>query len=188
MKRIHLCFCLLLVSCTADNSRLRLSDPAVTLKSIVSERKIPKDALSIIIRKAKRTLSVYYKAEELIVYPCVLGFDPVGDKMKEGDGRTPEGKFRIRSMYPHKSWSYFIWFDYPNEVSRQRFEQRKAEGIIPRTASIGGEVGIHGVPAGRNDLIEKNSDWTLGCISLTTENITDLYQSIGTKTTIEILK
>lgn len=159
-----------------------------SLKEIVAERKIPKKDLKIVIRKAARTLSVYFKEEQLISYPCVLGFAPVGDKMQEGDGKTPEGKFKIKSMYPHKSWSYFIWFDYPNDVSRQRFNDRKAKGTIPADAKIGGDIGIHGVPAGNNELIEKSVDWTLGCISLTTENITDLYQSIGTETSIEILK
>lgn len=158
------------------------------LKDLVESRKLPKKELRIVIRKAKRTLSVYHKDELLISYPCVLGFAPEGDKMQEGDGKTPEGKFKIKSMYPHKSWSYFIWFDYPNEVSRQRFNKRKADGTIPASAKIGGDIGIHGVPAGMNDLIEKSTDWTLGCISLTTENITDLYQSIGTETSIEILK
>ncbi len=158
------------------------------LKDIVESRKLPKKDLRIVIRKAARTLSVYYKEESLITYPCVLGFAPEGDKMQEGDGKTPEGKFKIKSMYPHRGWSYFIWFDYPNDVSRQRFNKRKADGTIPQSARIGGDVGIHGVPEGMNDLIEKSTDWTLGCISLTTENITDLYQSIGTETSIEILK
>lgn len=178
-----------LVSCGSGDQKLliaNVSDHA--LQDIVSSRKLPKGGLRILVRKAARTLSVYYKDELLITYPCVLGFDPVGDKMQEGDGKTPEGKFAVRAMYAHKSWSYFIWFDYPNEVSRTRFNQRKKSGAIPADATIGGEVGIHGVPAGRNDLIEKSSDWTLGCISLTTENITDLYKSISTKTSIEILK
>ena len=62
------------------------------------------------------------------------------------------------------------------------------EYLKDKNAKIGGEVGIHGVPEGSNDLIEKGMDWTLGCISLSTEDITDLYQSIGSKTQIEILK
>lgn len=164
------------------------ADPVKTLKSIVDSRKIPKHELRIVVRKSARTLSVYHQEELLITYPCVLGFAPEGDKMQQGDGKTPEGKFRIKSMYPHRSWSYFIWFDYPNAVSYQRFNKRKADGTIPKSARIGGEVGIHGVPEGNDELIEKSMDWTLGCISLTTQNITDLYQSIGIETSIEILK
>lgn len=159
-----------------------------SLKDIVSERKINGKDLVIYIEKAKRKLHVKYKTEILISYPCVLGFEPNGDKMQQGDGKTPEGKFGIRSMYPHKSWSYFIWIDYPNAESWKRFKKRKADGTIAKDAKIGGEVGIHGVPTGSDDLISSKEDWTLGCISLKTSDITDLYQSISKETTIEIVK
>jgi lipoprotein-anchoring transpeptidase ErfK/SrfK len=39
-----------------------------------------------------------------------------------------------------------------------------------------------------NEIIEKKIDWTLGCISLSTKDITDLYQSFGLETTKEILE
>ncbi|MGV3632467.1 MAG: L,D-transpeptidase family protein [Bacteroidota bacterium] len=158
-----------------------------SLQEIVKERKIPGKSLKIYIQKKKRKLSVFYKDSCLISYPCVLGFAPDGDKMQEGDGKTPEGKFGIRSMYPHKSWSYFIWFDYPNATSRERFKKRKADGTIPKSARIGGEVGIHGVPEGYDSAIDNKEDWTLGCISLKTADITDLYKSISTETKIEIV-
>lgn len=143
--------------------------------------------LKILIDKSDYTLSVLHKDSLLIVYPCVFGFDPVSDKMQEGDGATPEGEFGIRSMYPHKSWSYFIWIDYPNEESWRRFRKRKADETIEPTATIGGEVGIHGVPNGADDLISSKRNWTLGCISLSTNDITDLYKSIGSGTKIEIV-
>jgi murein L,D-transpeptidase YafK len=191
-KQSWILFVLIFASCTGE---LKFR-PAVAnstenqkpLKEIVAERKIPTADLLIYIEKAKRTLSVKYKDETLISYPCVLGFAPEGDKMLEGDGKTPEGKFSIISMYPHKSWSYFIWFDYPNETAKARFNARKKSGEIDKNARIGGEVGIHGVPKGDTEIMKNRTDWTLGCISLSTENITDLYQSIGSKTKIEIVK
>ncbi len=156
-----------------------------SLQEIVKERKIPGKELKIYVKKAKRTLSVIYKDSCLITYPCVLGFAPEGDKMQEGDGKTPEGKFGIKSMYPHKSWTYFIWFDYPNKTSYARFEKRKKDGTIPKNARIGGEVGIHGVPDGYDSAIDEKQDWTLGCISLKNADITDLYKSISQETKIE---
>lgn len=144
--------------------------------------------LLIFIDKSASTLQVFHKDSLLITYPCVLGFEPVADKMKEGDGATPEGEFGIRSMYPHKNWSYFIWIDYPNEESWKRFRKRKSDGTIESNATVGGEVGIHGVPGDRDDLISSKTNWTLGCISLTTADITDLYKSIGSATKIEIVK
>jgi murein L,D-transpeptidase YafK len=176
-----------LFACKSNTSKL-IGNEQKTLKTIVTERKISGDALKIFIEKEKRTLSVFYNDEKLISYPCVLGFSPTGDKMKEGDGKTPEGKFGIRSMYKHKNWSYFIWIDYPNEESWKRFNSRKKSGEIDSKATIGGEIGIHGVPAGNDDLIKNVSDWTLGCVSLTTNDITDLYQAISLKTKIEIVK
>ncbi len=157
-----------------------------SLQEIVAAQKIPKNELSILVDKSDYTLAVYHDSKKLIEYPCVLGFNPVDDKSREGDGCTPEGTFKIRSKYAHKSWSYFIWIDYPNASSWEKFKRRKAEGKIPSDATIGGEVGIHGVPTGMNDLIDNKSNWTLGCISLKTEHITDLYKSIGSATTITI--
>ncbi len=170
-----------------QNSSIRI-DSSKTLKEIVSSRKIQPRDLKILVKKAERVVEILFKDELLIKYPCVLGFDPVGDKMQEGDGKTPEGKFKIKAMYPHKSWSYFIWFDYPNQSSYLKFKERKANNMISPTATIGGEVGFHGVPERNDEIIEKKIDWTLGCISLSTKNIKDLYQSIGLETTIEIIK
>lgn len=161
---------------------------AKTLLQLVEERKIPKSKLRILIYKAQRKMEVYYLQEKLITYPCVLGFAPEGDKMHEGDGKTPEGKFGIRSMYAHKSWTYFIWIDYPNGTSWARFKERKKNGTIAKSARIGGEIGIHGVPDGSDDLIDTKTDWTLGCISLKTSHIKDLYLSISKESKIEIYK
>ena len=140
----------------------------------------------MLIDKSDYTLSVLHQDKKLITYPCVFGFDPVNDKAREGDGCTPEGTFKIRSMYAHKSWSYFIWIDYPNASSWEKFKQRKASGKIPKNATIGGEVGIHGVPEGRDDLIKSKTNWTLGCISLKNKDITDLFKSIGNTTIMKI--
>lgn len=157
------------------------------LQQIVESRSIPKNQIKVIIDKSEYTLSVFFKDEKLIQYPCVFGFDAVTDKHQEGDGCTPEGTFGIRSKYAHKSWTYFIWIDYPNQDSWSKFNRRKANGEISSTARIGGEIGIHGVPDGMDELIDNRTNWTLGCISLKTKDITDLYKSIGDKTTIVIV-
>ena len=154
----------------------------------VKQRKLAKSKLFIKIYKKARKLEVHYNGEKLVSYPCVFGFDPKGDKMKEGDGRTPEGKYGIRSMYPHRSWSYFIWVDYPNKTSWERFNKRKKEGTIAKGDRIGGEIGIHGVPEGGDYMIDSQTDWTLGCISLKTAHITDLYKSISKESKMEIYK
>lgn len=158
-----------------------------TLQEIVKSNAIPKNELKVRIDKSEYSLSVYHKDKLLIAYPCVFGFNPIDDKHQEGDGCTPEGTFGVRSKYAHKSWSYFIWVDYPNKESWSKFNRRKANGEIEKNATIGGEIGIHGVPEGMDDLIDSKSNWTLGCISLKTKDITDLYHSIGDMTQIVIV-
>lgn len=172
-----------------DSTLQVLAEKAQTpLLEQVRANKYAAKNLKIRIDKSAYVLQVFHKDSLLITYPCVFGFDPVSDKMREGDGATPEGEFGIRSMYPHKSWSYFIWIDYPNEESWRRFRKRKADGTIEQSATIGGEVGIHGVPEGMDDMIANRRNWTLGCISLTNEHITDLYKSINSSTKIEIVQ
>ena len=177
---------LLLVLCGLFFQNFTKKDQSKTLQQQVVKRGIKPGQLKIAIYKKDRLMKIFFKQEELISYPCVLGFAPTGDKTQEGDGKTPEGDFGIRSMYAHKSWSYFIWVDYPNAVSKQRFADRKKKKIIPKSARIGGEIGIHGVPDGCDYLIDQGSDWTLGCISLKTAHITDLYKSISAATKISI--
>ena len=157
------------------------------LQTIVRESNIPKAELKVKIDKSDYTMEVYHKSKKLITYPCVFGFNPVDDKHQEGDGCTPEGTFKIRSMYAHRSWKYFIWIDYPNKESWRRFNKRKADGTIDKAGTIGGEIGIHGVPEGADDMIAEKYNWTLGCISLTNKDITDLYKSIGSNTILEIV-
>jgi len=161
--------------------------PQKPLQQIVKEGNFLKKNLKILIDKSEYTLQVFHDDSLLITYPCVFGFNPIDDKHQEGDGCTPEGEFKIRSMYAHASWSYFIWIDYPNQESWRRFKERKAEGIIEQGGTIGGEIGIHGVPGDADDLITSKTNWTLGCISLKTAHIKDLYKSINTSTTMTIV-
>lgn len=139
------------------------------------------------IHKSKYQLKLFQQNKLLKTYPVVLGPDPVNDKQREGDGATPEGTFHLRDKYAHAKWSYFLWIDYPTTESWKRFNERKAAGKIPANATIGGEIGIHGVPAGRDDLITQGQNWTLGCISLSNAHITELYSAVQVGTEVKIL-
>jgi murein L,D-transpeptidase YafK len=168
-------------------AHVAIDDPTEKLVDIIAENNIRKSDLKIYINKSEYYLAVKHADSILIKYPCVFGFNAVDDKAMEGDGCTPEGDFGVRSMYAHKSWKYFIWIDYPNAESWRRFKKRKADGDIPSDATVGGEVGIHGVPEGMDSMIDDGTNWTLGCISLKNDHITDLYKSINKSTKIEIV-
>ncbi len=150
---------------------------------------IPKGtAINILVDKSDYRLYVYAADTIIKTYPIVLGGNPVDDKLQQGDQCTPEGSFKMRSKYPHKNWSKFIWINYPTSDSWHKHKQAKASGEILGNAKIGGEIGIHGVPKGTDSMINRGINWTLGCISMTNTDINELYPFVNDKTMIRIQK
>jgi murein L,D-transpeptidase YafK len=147
---------------------------------------INKDSISILIEKSKYKLTILYNDKRIKSYPVVFGSNPVDDKLRQGDSCTPEGIFKVRAFYPHKSWSKFIWIDYPTDNSWKNHNIAKSNGTISQNSSIGGEIGIHGVPAGYDNMIDEKYNWTLGCISLKNVDVNEIYTLIKIGTKIEI--
>lgn len=143
---------------------------------------------SLEIFKSRYRLYAYHKNLVVKSYPVVFGFNPVDDKLMEGDGCTPEGEFKIKTKYPHKKWSKFIWLDYPNAQSQKKHAEAKKAKLIPAKATIGGSVGIHGVPYMTDISISQRVNWTLGCISLKNKDIDELYQNVDNNTMVKIYK
>ncbi len=180
---------LCLNSCTDENSTtiaprsfLNYDKP---IKEILGTDKIDKNKSSILVEKSKYKLTFYYDQKPIKSYPVVFGANPVDDKLKEGDKRTPEGTFKIKDLYPHPAWSKFIWLDYPTTSSWRKHFKAKKEGKINWNDSIGSEIGIHGTPD--DSLIEKKSNWTLGCVSLKNKDVNELYQFVQKGTEVEII-
>jgi murein L,D-transpeptidase YafK len=142
---------------------------------------------SILIEKSNHRLTVFYNLNPIKSYPVVFGSNPVGDKLHEGDRKTPEGIFHILDLYNHPSWSRFIWLDYPTPQSWRENFQAKLSGKIKWTLPIGGQVGIHGVPTGQDSLIEKRSNWTWGCISLKNDDVNEIYKAVKIGSLVEIV-
>ncbi len=161
---------------------------SVPISHLVDSLNFKKEDLSILIDKSDYKLSIVANSNIIKEYPVVFGTNPIDDKLMEGDRSTPEGHFRIRDFYPHKSWSKFIWIDYPTKDSWEKHNKAKSENRIPNDATIGGEIGIHGVPKGKSKLIEGKVNWTWGCISLTNKDVEDLYKIVSKNMEIEIVK
>jgi murein L,D-transpeptidase YafK len=144
----------------------------------------------IYIRVDKSDFILSVMADTLIVkqYPVVLGGNPVDDKLRQGDMCTPEGEFMVKAKYPYKSWDKFIWINYPTEKSWEKHRKAKLEGFVKEYDKIGGEIGIHGVPKGTDEIIDLGMNWTLGCISLKNKDINDFYHIISTGTVVIIQK
>jgi L,D-transpeptidase catalytic domain len=148
---------------------------------------VDRSQISLLVEKSKYRLTVFYRQKAVKSYPVVFGGNPTGDKLQEGDKKTPEGIFRIREQYPHAEWSKFLWLDYPTQYSWQKHHRAKVTGQINPFSSIGGEVGIHGVPQGYDTSIDARSNWTLGCVSLKNKDIDELYEFTQIGTIVEIL-
>lgn len=136
------------------------------------------------VDKSERHFQVFLEDSLVKSFSCVLGERPEGDKYCQGDRKTPEGNFTFRSKRVHDQWHKFIWVDYPNAESWRRFEARKAQGLIPAGKDIGGEIGIHGVPEGKDHWIDAGADWTWGCIALRNADLDEIYPYVRPGTTV----
>lgn len=167
-------------------STTRTAFPDLPLADLMRTAGLQQGDIWIYIDKSDMQLLIKHDTSTIKTYPVVLGGNPVGDKRMEGDQKTPEGEFALRSIYPHKKWSKFLWVNYPTDESWKKFNAAKANGEIPQDASIGGEIGIHGVPEGYDALIDEMQNWTLGCISLKNVHIDEIFDAVkvGTKVVI----
>jgi lipoprotein-anchoring transpeptidase ErfK/SrfK len=139
---------------------------------------INKDSIYIKVFKSKNRLQVYHKGRVLTAYKCVFGPNDKSQKLCEGDRCTPEGTFTIINIKEHEKWEKFMLLDYPNEESKRNFELAKAKGEIPTTARIGGNVGIHGIWANGDNVIDMKHNWTDGCVGLKNSDVNELAQLI----------
>lgn len=188
MRALFVCLFVIFISCvpkskTQDVAKER-KEPS--LQQVLDSLQLEKEDLGILIDKSDYKLYVLKDTSIIKTYPVVFGTNPIDDKLMQGDRSTPEGNFKVRAFYPHKSWSKFIWIDYPNKRSWEKHNKAKVENIIPEDASIGGEIGIHGVPDGNDSLIANKQNWTWGCISLTNKDVNELYTIIYKNMPIEI--
>ncbi len=130
----------------------------------------------LVIDKSEYELIVYKDDDWIIAYPVVFGSDDLGDKMMQGDRKTPEGTFAITTKRKHDKWNKIMMLDYPTKESYVKFNQRKAAGIIPANAKIGGSIAIHGTWPHDDYMIDQYRNWTLGCISMKNEHLDELFK------------
>lgn len=149
----------------------------------------------IVVHKSLRSLEVYKGSERLISFQIVLGSVPVGDKELEGDGRTPEGDFYIFTRNPNSRYHLSLAISYPNAAAASRglargliteeehgaiIEAERTRGRPPQKTRLGGEIYIHGGGTA--------CDWTDGCIALSDDDMSELFELIPVGTSVKILK
>ncbi|MBN1107995.1 MAG: L,D-transpeptidase [Bacteroidales bacterium] len=137
---------------------------------------------SIIVDKYSRKVIVYLNGEVQFTCRAELGKNWVGDKRMKGDNATPEGLYRVVRKYESDSTRYYkaLLLNYPNEEDSALFEYSVRKGMLPRSASIGGLIEIHGNGG-------KGSDWTAGCIAVTNREMDTLFSIAGIGTPVTIV-
>jgi L,D-peptidoglycan transpeptidase YkuD (ErfK/YbiS/YcfS/YnhG family) len=136
---------------------------------------------AIVVSKADRELTLYKSGRKVLSYPVRLGFNGMLEKQFQGDGATPEGRYRVTDKRGQGQTQFYraLTLDYPNAEDHRRFQFAKRAGRISPTKGIGGQIEIHGAD---NELLAR----TLGCIMLDNTNMAVLYEgvSVGTPVTI----
>jgi murein L,D-transpeptidase YafK len=162
-----------------------------------AERKpltLPLKSPRIVVYKAQRKLELYSDKELLRTYKVGLGFNPVADKVREGDGATPEGEFYVFVKNNKSAYYLSLGVSYPNVedaerglrdnlITRQEYnaivEAIKKKVAPPQHTRLGGLIYIHGAGASK--------DWTLGCVALENDDIKELFDAVIVGTPVTIL-
>jgi murein L,D-transpeptidase YafK len=135
----------------------------------------------VVVHKAARRMELYQKGVLLRSYAVSLGFHPVGAKWREGDGKTPEGEYRIDYRKADSAFHRALHISYPGPKD---IAIAQARGVRP-----GALVMIHGTKngVGRTGLEQLPRDWTDGCVAVTDRDIDEIWRlvPVGTRIVLE---
>lgn len=151
-------------------------------------------ATRIVVRKSRRIAEVVVDGHAVLEYPIVLGSNPEGTKEREGDGRTPEGTYRICTRLDRSSYHLFLGLSYPGTADADAGLRRgaidaglrdviaakdEAGDVPPWNTALGGAVGLHGGGVA--------FDWTLGCVAFEDDDIEEVWLLTQIGTAVEIV-
>lgn len=141
----------------------------------------------IVISKKGRKLYLLSGERVYKAYDVTFGFGFYdGNKIRQGDGRTPEGMYRVELKNAKSSYHKALRVSYPNARDKAF---AKAKGVDP-----GGDIMIHGLPKDESSEIRRWAmtqahtyfNWTQGCIAVTDQEIDEIFSVVGVNTEIEI--
>lgn len=161
---------------SADSVRFAPKNAAAPAPAVAA----PFTADSIVVEKGKRQLTLYRQGSPTRTYIVALGKQPVGDKVRRGDMRTPEGLFRIEARNPESRYHLALRISYPDNAHAKR---ARSLGVSP-----GGDIMIHGLPKRQAwvGAAHRNFDWTEGCIAVTNAEIEEIWSAVPVGTPIHI--
>ena len=138
--------------------------------------------MRILIEKAARRLTLWSGEKAMFTCRVGLGRCPEGPKRQEGDGRTPEGIYRICLVKTAGKYGRSLGLSYPGpkdadwglkdgridektwQAVRQASQERRRP---PWGTALGGEIYLHEGGSA--------ADWTQGCIALDSGDMDALF-------------
>lgn len=134
----------------------------------------------VIVHKAGRKMELFRDGSLIASYRISLGLAPSGQKQREGDFRTPEGRYRLTRRNAQSDYFLAVQVSYPEAAD---ITLARKHGWQP-----GGSIMVHGLPNFLKYPRDRylNTDWTDGCIALSNEDMLDFWLLTGQGTPIEI--
>jgi murein L,D-transpeptidase YafK len=153
---------------------------AVWANAPVKSLPMPATADLVVVEKGQRQLIAYSHGAQLRRYAVSLGGAPIGPKTRQGDRRTPEGRYLIDQHNPSSGFHRALHVAYPSAAESAR---ARAGGY-----DAGGDIMVHGLKNGLGYVgrAHRFLDWTVGCIAVTNPEIEELYRIVPDGTPIEI--
>ena len=135
----------------------------------------------LVVRKTERRLVLMHGETVVRSYKIALGLNPIGQKERAGDYRTPEGRYFLVRRNPRSDYFLSIQVSYPNESDLKRAHKNHWDA--------GGSIMIHGLP---NQLKHapayyEITDWTDGCIALSNADMVEVWLLTPDNAPIDIL-
>jgi len=133
---------------------------------------------SLLVVKSRHELVVFAHGMVAKRYAVALGRGGAGDKVREGDGKVPEGRFTIDEHVARSAFHRALHVSYPDSAHAAR---ARAMGVPP-----GGHIMVHGLKNGLGIVggLHRTMDWTAGCVALTDPEIEELFRAVPDGTPI----
>ena len=134
----------------------------------------------VVVHKGKRLMELYREDAVVASFKVSLGLVPIGQKQREGDYRTPEGRYRLTRRNAQSDFFLAVQVSYPEPAD---VALARRNGWAP-----GGAIMVHGLPNQLKYSRDRylSTDWTDGCIALSNEDMLDFWLLTGNGTPIEI--
>ena len=132
----------------------------------------------VVVKKSQYSMTLLKNGRPIRQYWIALGENPRGPKVRQGDKRTPEGRYLLDYKKDRSNYYKAIHISYPNLDDLHR---AKTLGVEP-----GNMVMVHGQPNRAKDKSVQRSNWTDGCIALLNQDMEEFWHLVEPGTPIEI--